>query len=54
MILKNDEKLDDELTWGIWQILTRALKILKNFYFNKFPLSKVYNFWERKLQRTYL
>ena len=43
-----------KLTWGICQILTWALKSLKNFHFNGLPLSKVYIVWARKGQRSYL
>ena len=43
-----------KLTWGIWQILTRAIKILKNFHFNGLLLSKVYIIWVKKVQRSHL
>ena len=36
------------MTWGIWQILTRALKNLKNFHFKGLLLTKVYNIWAKK------
>ena len=32
-----------KLRWGLWWILTRALKNLKNLHFNGLPLNKVYN-----------
>ena len=35
------------LTWGIWQFLTRALKSLQNFYFNGLFLRKVYVVWAK-------
>ena len=43
-----------KLTWGIWQILTWALKSLKNFHFNGLLLNKVYIVWAKKVQRSYL
>ena len=55
---KNDEKFGKEftskLTWGIWQILTQALKNLKNFHFNGHLLRKLYIVWAKKVQRAYL
>ena len=39
---------------GIWQILTWALKSLKNFHFNGLLLSKLYILWAEKVQRSYL
>ena len=42
-----------KLTWGIWQILTRALESLKNFHFNGFLLGKVCIVWTKKVQRSY-
>ena len=38
----------------IWQILTRALKNLKDFCFNGLLLSKVYIAWTKKVERSYL
>ena len=38
----------------IWQILTQALKSLKNVHFNALRLSKVYIIWANKLQKSYL
>ena len=43
-----------KLTWGIWRILTRALKSLKNLYFNGLLLNKVYNVWAKKTQKSYV
>ena len=37
-----------------WWILTRALKILKNFHFDWFLLCNVYHFWPKKVQWSYL
>ena len=37
-----------KLTWGIWQIFTRALENLKNLHFNRLLLTKVYNVWAKK------
>ena len=54
MKLKRDAKFGEELTRrfkigiGIWQMLTLALKSLKNFHFNGFLLSKVYLVWAKK------
>ena len=42
------------LTWEIWRILQRALKILKNLYFNGLFLMKIYNVWAEKFQRSYV
>ena len=51
MTMKNDAKIEKELTWGIWQILTRALKNLKNLHFNGILLTKVCNDWAKKKYR---
>ena len=40
-------------TWGIWQIFTRALKILKNLHFDWFLLCKVYNVWPKIVQMIF-
>ena len=40
--------VSSKLTWGIWQILTRALENLKNLHFNGLLLNKVYNVWAKK------
>ena len=40
--------------WQIWQILTQALKSVKNFHFNGLLLSKLYIVWARKAQKSYL
>ena len=37
-----------------WRILTCALYNLKNLQFNGLPLTKVYNFWAKKVWRSYL
>ena len=37
-----------KLTWGIWQISSRALKSLKNVYFNALLMSKVHMFLVKK------
>ena len=53
--LVRNQLLVSELTWGIWQILTWALKSLKNFNFNGLLLNKkVYIVWAKKVQRSYL
>ena len=40
--------------WEIWQILTRALENLKKLYFIGLLLTKVYNVWTKKVQRSYV
>ena len=40
------------LTSGIWRILTRTLKTLRNLHFNGLLLTKVYNIRAKKVQRT--
>ena len=58
MRMKNDAKFEADLTcrfktdMRIWQILTRALKILKNLHFHGLLLSKVYNVWAKKVQKS--
>ena len=37
-----------------WWILTWALESLKNLHFNWFLLFKVYTFWPKKVQKSYL
>ena len=46
--LKRNWLVSSKSTWGIWQILTRALKNLKNLHFNGLLLNKVYNVWAKK------
>ena len=43
-----------KLTWGIWQIFTRALESLKNMHFNGLHLTKACNVSAKKAQRSYL
>ena len=52
--LKRNWLVVSKLTWEIWQILTRALKILTNFHFKGLLLSKVYIIWDKKVQKVYL
>ena len=52
--LKRNQLVSSKLTWGIWQILTRALENLKNLHFNGFLLNKVYNGWAKKKYRGVL
>ena len=52
--LKRNWPVVSKLTWEIWQILTRALKILTNFHFKGLLLSKVYIIWDKKVQKVYL
>ena len=46
--LKRNWLVSSKLTWGIRQILTRALKNPKNLHFNRLLLTKVYNAWAKK------
>ena len=48
--LKRNWLVASKLTWGIWRILTQALKSLKNLHFNRLLLNKVYNVWAKKVQ----
>ena len=43
-----------KLTWQTSQILTRALKSLKNLCFKWLLVTKVYIVWAKKVQRSYL
>ena len=52
--LKRNWLVVSKLTWGIWRILTRALENLKNLHFNGLLLTKVYNVWAKKVQRSYV
>ena len=42
-----------KLTWNIWRIVTQALKNLKMLHFNGLLLNKVYNFWAKKVPKSY-
>ena len=46
--LKRNWLVSSKWTWGIWRILTQALKNLKNLHFNGLLLTKVYDFWAKK------
>ena len=52
--LERNQLVVSKLTQGIWQILTRALKSLKDFNFNELLLNKVYIAWTKKVERIYL
>ena len=52
--LKRNWLAISKFTWGIWQILTQAPKSLNNSHFNGLLLTKVYNVWVKKVQRSYL
>ena len=43
-----------KLTWGIWWILTQALKSLTDLHFEWLLLNKVFNIWPKKVHRSYL
>ena len=40
--------------WGIWRILTGALKNPQNLHFKRMLLTKVCNVWANKVQRSYV
>ena len=40
-------------TWGLWWIFTQALENLKNLHFKGLPLTKLFNVWVKKVQRSY-
>ena len=46
--LKRNWPASSKLTWGIWRILTRALKNRKNLHCNGLLLNKVCNVWAKK------
>ena len=52
--LKRNWLVSSKLTWEIWRILTWALENLKNLHFNGLLLTKVYNVWAKKVQRSYV
>ena len=60
MTMKNDTKFEEELTCHfksdkkIWRILTQALKCFKNLHFNALLFTKIYNFWVKKVQKSYV
>ena len=60
MTMKNDAKIELELTvsskltWIMWQIVTWALKNLKNLHFNGLFLTKVYIIWAKKKYRGFM
>ena len=41
MTMKNDTKIEEELTWEMWRIMTQALENLKNLHFNGLALTKL-------------
>ena len=60
MTMKNHTKMKNswlvvlKLTWGIWQILTRALENLKHLLLNWLLWPKYINFRLKNVQRSYL
>ena len=46
--------VSSKLIWGIWWILTQALKNLKNLHLNGLLLNKVCNVWTKKVQGSCL
>ena len=53
-LLKRNRLVILKLTRGIWRIIIRALKSLKNLHFNGVHLNKIYNVWAKKVQRSYV
>ena len=45
--LKRNWLVSSKLTWGVWRLLIRALKNLKNLDFNGLLLTKLYNVWAK-------
>ena len=60
MTMKNDAKFEEELTCifkigiTIWGTLNQPIKYLKNLHFNELLLTKVYNVWAKKVQKSYV
>ena len=52
--VKRNWLVSSKLTRGIWQILTGTLGNLKILHCNVPLLTKVYNVWAEKLQRSYI
>ena len=52
--LKRNWLVVSKLTLTIWRILTRAPESLKNLHFNGLFLTKIYNVWAKKAQRSYV
>ena len=52
--VKRNWLVSSKLTWGIWRILSRALKNLKHLHFNGLILTKVYNVSAKKIPRSYV
>ena len=50
--LKRNWLVVSKLTLGIWRILTQAVTSLKKLHFNGMLLTKVYNVWAKKAQRS--
>ena len=54
MTMGNDAKFEEDLTCKfkidirVWQILTWALKNLKNLHFSRLLLTKVHHVWPKK------
>ena len=46
--LKRNWLVSSQLTWGIWRLLTQALKNIENLHFNGLLLTKAYNVWAKK------
>ena len=52
--LKKTWLVNSKLTWRIWWFFTRALENLKHLHFNGLLLTKVYNVWAKKVQKSYV
>ena len=53
MTMNNDAKFEEELTCQ-FKILTQALNSLKKLHFDALLLTKVYDIWAKKVQRSYI
>ena len=60
MTMKNFVKFDEELTCyfyndiTIWRMFPRIIKCFKNLHFSRLLLTKVYNIWTKKVQKSYV
>ena len=60
MTMKNFVKFDEKLTCHfyiditIWRMFPRIIKCFKNLHFSRLLLTKVYNIWTKKVQKSYV
>ena len=52
--VKRNWLASSKFTSGIWQFLTWALKNRKKLHFKRLHLTKAYNVWAKKVQRSYV